>query len=152
MGLKQASVLRVPSFLRFIRDHDCAVLVRSGLAPDDLAMICLGPIEAAHVRSGTDGGTGMKPSDRYALPLCSKHHRRQHQIGEGPFEKETGVNMRPIADGLWAQWLRTDTGRRWALKTGYVANATATTQASTSADTNASPSDATRDNARPKKD
>src|SRR5215813_891921 len=31
------------------------------------------PSDAAHVRTGTDGGTGMKPGDRYAVPLCSAY-------------------------------------------------------------------------------
>lgn len=117
MGLKQSAVLRVPQFLKFVRQFSCTAAVGHPQAPCE----CEGPIEAAHVRTGTDGGTGMKPSDCYALPLCSKHHRRQHQIGEGPFEKEARVAMRKTADMLWAIWLKTDTGRRWALKTGYVA-------------------------------
>lgn len=120
LGLKQPTVLRVPQFLKFIRQFNCSTTIVAVARGTEIE--CEGPTEAAHVRTGTDGGVGMKPSDKHALPLCSKHHRRQHQIGEGPFEKETGISMRAIADGLWAQWLKTDTGRRWALKTGYVAN------------------------------
>lgn len=118
MGLKPVGVLRVPQFLRYVRDHVCAAVVQ-GHSPEPEGVCCRGPVEAAHVRTGTDGGVGMKPSDRYALPLCADHHRRQHQIGERPFEKETGISMRSIADGLWEQWLKTETGRRWKLKTGY---------------------------------
>jgi len=29
------------------------------------------PSEPVHVRTGTDGGVGMKPGDRYAVPLCT---------------------------------------------------------------------------------
>lgn len=120
MGLKQPAVLRVPQFLKYVRSLECACFNRGG---SGVAWMDCGntPVEAAHVRTGTDGGTSMKPSDRYALPLCANHHRHQHHIGEGPFEKFYGISMRSIADGLWAQWLKTDTGRRWALKTGYVA-------------------------------
>lgn len=43
-----------------------------------------GKIEAAHVRIGTDGSTGDKPSDYWAVPLCETCHSRQH-IGERTF-------------------------------------------------------------------
>ena len=48
-------------------------------------------IEAAHVRIGSDAGTGRKPSDFYAVPLCGPHgsnegcHREQHRVGEREF-------------------------------------------------------------------
>jgi len=116
MGLKPVGVLRVPQFLRFVRQHECSCFF-GGLQMGRFR--CEGAIEAAHVRTGTDGGCSLKPSDRFALPLCSTHHRRQHQIGERPFEKEMNISMRSIADGLWEQWLKTETGRRWKLKTGY---------------------------------
>ncbi len=44
-------------------------------------------VEAAHIRTGAPEHdkphTGMaeKPSDRWALPLCGKHHREQHAFG-----------------------------------------------------------------------
>jgi hypothetical protein len=43
------------------------------------------PSEAAHVRTGTDGGVGMKPADRYAIPLCTACHAKQHRVGELTF-------------------------------------------------------------------
>jgi len=52
-------------------------------------------IEAAHIRMasrahGKDSpGSGEKPSDRWAIPLCAGHHRllpdAQHNIGEEAF-------------------------------------------------------------------
>jgi len=44
------------------------------------------PIECAHVRIGTDGGMGMKPSDKWAISLCQVHHMEQHRIGEAAFQ------------------------------------------------------------------
>ena len=41
--------------------------------------------QAAHIRKFTDGGTGLKPSDNYTVPLCSKCHAEQHQKGEVSF-------------------------------------------------------------------
>lgn len=43
------------------------------------------PCDPAHIRRFTDGGTGLKPSDCYALPLCRPHHQEQHAIGELSF-------------------------------------------------------------------
>jgi hypothetical protein len=38
------------------------------------------PIECAHVRGGTDGGLGLKPSDKWTISLCQTHHIEQHHI------------------------------------------------------------------------
>jgi hypothetical protein len=58
-------------------------------------------IECAHVRSGTDGGTGIKPSDRWVISLCRDCHTRQHQIGERSFEREKGINMKALAEAFF---------------------------------------------------
>ena len=56
-------------------------------------------VEAAHLRMGTDGGLGMKPSDKWVLPLCSAHHRQQHQIGEPVFWE--GWNPHQLCEDLY---------------------------------------------------
>ena len=49
--------------------------------------------EAAHIRTGNIGigkpytGKGEKPSDKWALPLCNRHHREQHTMNEMAFWK-----------------------------------------------------------------
>lgn len=54
--------------------------------------------EAAHLRVGSvDDGkryTGMaeKSSDRWALPLCGRHHREQHAMNELEFWASYGIN------------------------------------------------------------
>jgi len=55
------------------------------------------PIECAHVRRNTDGGTGLKPSDRWAISLCRAHHIEQHRIGEPAFEKRYAIDLRELA-------------------------------------------------------
>ena len=55
-------------------------------------------IECAHVRTGTDGGMGTKPSDRWCISLCSECHRAQHTVGEAEFERRTGINMYDLAE------------------------------------------------------
>jgi hypothetical protein len=55
------------------------------------------PIECAHVRSGTDGGQALKPSDKWTISLCRSHHAEQHQIGEAVFEKRYALDLRGLA-------------------------------------------------------
>src|ERR1700751_978714 len=59
------------------------------------------PSEAAHVRSGSDAGTGMKPSDRYSLPLCTECHALQHQFGEQRFWSTVRIDPLNVAFRLW---------------------------------------------------
>lgn len=77
---------RCPSHLRWVRQHACCV---PGCDRR--------PIEAAHVRTGTGGGTGLKPDDTWVISLCSHCHRHQHQVGERAFERETGIDMKALA-------------------------------------------------------
>ena len=64
--------------------------------------------EAAHLRAGNlDYGkrhTGMaeKPSDKFALPLCGRHHREQHSGTEVNFWTSSGVNPWVLALSLYA--------------------------------------------------
>src|ERR1700751_1152057 len=59
------------------------------------------PTEAAHVRTGTDGGVGMKPGDRYAVPLCTACHANQHRIGELTFWSALRIDALNVAARLW---------------------------------------------------
>jgi hypothetical protein len=76
---------RSPAHRKWVRGHACC-----GCG----SMVA---IECAHVRSGTDGGTGIKPSDRWTISLCKDCHTRQHQIGEPAFEREAGIDMKALA-------------------------------------------------------
>lgn len=75
-----------PAHRAWVRRHHCSVPRCEGF-----------PIECAHVRGGTDGGQGLKPSDRWTLSLCREHHAEQHRIGEVAFEGMYGIDMRAIA-------------------------------------------------------
>ena len=87
-------MIRCTSHLQFIRGLECAIKGLSG-------HVCGGGIEAAHVRTETDGGMGMKPSDSFTIPLCRYAHSEQHRMGEPAFEKEYGIQMLPMAVRLW---------------------------------------------------
>ena len=54
-------------------------------------------MECAHVRVGTDGGTGMKPSDRHCISLCKECHGEQHRIAEPAFELRHKIDMKALA-------------------------------------------------------
>src|SRR6266702_2644118 len=65
-------------------------------------VICsIRPSQAAHVRRGTDGGMGMKPSDKYSTPLCAAHHDAQHASGEITFWSFYGIDPVDCASRLW---------------------------------------------------
>ena len=76
-----------PGHRAWIRRHDCSV---RGCRR--------GPIECAHVRTGTDGGAGMRPSDRWTISLCVFHHREQHRIGERSFERKHSLDLVLLAN------------------------------------------------------
>ena len=59
------------------------------------------PSEAAHVRSGSDGAGGIKPSDRYSVPLCTSCHALQHQFGELTFWSTLRIDPLNVAFRLW---------------------------------------------------
>src|SRR5688500_13568130 len=76
---------RSPAHRAWVRGHACCACGSSAA------------IECAHVRVGTDGGVGAKPSDRWCISLCKDCHSRQHQIGEPSFERMTSINMKELA-------------------------------------------------------
>jgi len=59
--------------------------------------------EVCHIRKGTDGGTGKKPSPWFVHPLCHHCHSRSHQIGEFSFwHGDEGLRLaRQLARDLW---------------------------------------------------
>ena len=75
-----------PGHRAWVRRHHCCV---PGCDRRD--------IECAHVRGGADGGIGLKPSDRWAISLCSRHHAEQHAIGEQSFEAKYGIDLAALA-------------------------------------------------------
>lgn len=81
----------------WVRRHRCSVAGCSGL-----------PIECAHIRLGTDGGTGMKPSDRWTISLCRAHHLEQHSLGEPAFQAKYDLNLIDLA----SEFLRRSPYRR----------------------------------------
>jgi hypothetical protein len=83
---KLAPERECPGHRAWVRRHHCCVRG------------CLNiPIECAHVRTGTDGGVGLKPSDRWTVSLCSAHHTEQHRLGKRRFERQYDLDLRALA-------------------------------------------------------
>ena len=87
-----------PAFLQWLRGRPCFVSGRG----------CDGRLEAAHVDYAGDKGMGAKVSDRFAVPLCSAHHREQHQVGWREFEiarckGKVGAALE-ASERYWAAW------------------------------------------------
>lgn len=79
---------RDPGHLAYIRSMPCAI------CGDTMT------VEAAHLRLGSasnnkaPAGMGEKPSDKWCLPLCGRHHRQQHSMNEREFW--ASYNIRPV--------------------------------------------------------
>lgn len=81
-------------FLKWLRGRGCI-----------MAFNCEGRIEAAHVDYAGDKGIGTKVSDRFAIPMCAKHHREQHTDGWETFEhRYGGFSALSIAEQYWQKW------------------------------------------------
>src|SRR6201984_1701986 len=59
------------------------------------------PSDAAHVRTGTDGGVGREPGDRYVFPLCTACHAKAHRWGELTFWSALRIDPLNVALRLW---------------------------------------------------
>src|SRR5215468_7084923 len=99
-GKSKHDLRRRVQHLAFVRQLPCVAC--GGAAPS----------EAAHVRTGTDGGVGVKPGDRYAVPLCASCHVRQHRIGELAFWSALRIDPLNVALRLWTVSADIEAGER----------------------------------------
>ena len=88
-GKPKPDLRRRANHLSFVRQLPCVVCGKAA------------PSEAAHVRSGSDGGAGIKPSDRYSVSLCTDCHALQHQFGELRFWSVLRLDPLNVALRLW---------------------------------------------------
>lgn len=94
MGTREETRVRSQGHLRWVRGFYCCVMGRAGHE-------CAGNIEAHHVKESMDGGMGVKPSDEFAVPLCSLAHAELHTSGETSFQAKHGVDLLAVAATLW---------------------------------------------------
>lgn len=81
---------RSPAHRAWVRGHACSACESTTA------------IECAHVRLGTDGGMGQKPSDKWCISLCKDCHAEQHRLGEASFAKKHGIDLRALAEAFFA--------------------------------------------------
>ena len=82
-------------YLKFVRTLNC-VICGTNIS-----------IEAAHVRMADRSvgkrstGMGEKPDDKWTLPLCTTHHRRQHEGNEAQFWSDCEKDPVKLALAIW---------------------------------------------------
>lgn len=86
-----SSRIRSRAHLDWVRTLPCAACGQSWA-----------PCDPAHVRRGTDGGTGLKPSDNWVVPLCHPCHLEQHRVGEASFARHHRLDLKALAERVWA--------------------------------------------------
>lgn len=91
MGVKEKVQRLFPGHLQFVRGYECIV-------PDCNTG---DRIQACHVRKGTgNNAMSLKPPDWWTYPGCVTHHVEQGSIGEEPFERKYGVDLKATAIDL----------------------------------------------------
>ena len=83
-------------YLDMVRGEICAV---NSADPTH----CMGVTEAAHLEVY---GKAIKASDYLTVPLCTYHHREQHQLGIAPFQIQHAINLWEVSTRLLVRWLR----------------------------------------------
>ncbi len=85
-------------FLAFLRRQPCVTC--GAAAPNDAAHLRMACREVGKPSTGMQ----VKPSDRFAVPLCRTCHTTQHSGAESRFWSERGLNPFDIAARLFAQY------------------------------------------------
>jgi hypothetical protein len=85
---------RDPAYCAWIRTLPCLLVGESPFA--GARITCAGRVECAHVR--TRGAAGDDRGN--TVPLCTRHHRQQHDAGIKSFELFYGLNLEWRADAL----------------------------------------------------
>jgi hypothetical protein len=99
-GKPKPNLRRRVQHLAFVRQLPCVTCGKAA------------PSDAAHVRTGTDGGLGKKPGDRYAVPLCTACHAKQHRVGELTFWSALRIDPLNVALRLWTVSADVEAGER----------------------------------------
>lgn len=94
--------VRDNGYLQFIRRQPCTCC--KAAAPNDAAHLRMA--SPRHGKQST--GMQVKPSDRFAVPLCRTCHTTQHAGSEARFWAERGLDPFEVADALFASYTQGD--------------------------------------------
>jgi len=108
MNVRPPEKVRCFSHTQWVRGFGCCIEGRAG-------HVCEGRIDPHHDRLGTDGGTSLRPSDSFCVPVCRKAHDELDGIksGQRTFWAKYGVDREKLADDLW--W-KSPHRRKWEQK------------------------------------
>ncbi len=91
----QTPVARYEEHKRFIRSLPCVIC-------GDATTTECAHVRMADARAGKPiTGMGTKPADHWTVPLCGRHHRRQHEVGEAHFWSSYGIDPVFKAMAFW---------------------------------------------------
>lgn len=76
--------------------------------PCVVGLLCDGPTENAHTRTG---GAGRKGDADSIVPLCRSHHVTLHRVGRASFERRYRLDLAAEAARVDAAWRSRDDGR-----------------------------------------
>jgi hypothetical protein len=77
---------RDPAHLAWLRTQPCCVPTCTNMN-----------IQAHHVRSAANSGTGLRPPDSSAVAMCRVHHHEGHSTGWRTFEAKYGIDLAALA-------------------------------------------------------
>ena len=80
------------SFFRYVCTLNCAVEGEGDL--------CFGPITGHHLKTVGSGGEDAANT----TPLCYRHHRMIHDIGEAEFNRRFFNDLRLYAEAIWKRY------------------------------------------------
>jgi len=86
MGVKDEVRRVFEGHRAFLRRHQCVIVGCSTGSP----------IEVAHLRTAANSGTGLKPSDDSAVPMCAIHHHDSHARGHATVAAENGMTLEQL--------------------------------------------------------
>ena len=92
--------VRDTGYLAFLRRQPCVTCGWAGPPQSDPAHIRMASPERGKLPTGMQ----VKPSDRFAVPLCRPCHERQHSGSEARFWSALNLDPFVIADRLYAEY------------------------------------------------
>lgn len=98
LALNEPVRRRDKEHLRFVAKQKCLICHRNRA-------------QAHHLKFIQPNALGLKPSDEFTVPLCSKHHRELHQSGDERLWWITQkIDPEPVARLLWEKTLQLQAG------------------------------------------